>query len=312
MNHRGYHSFVSCRSCGHVVKCPNCDVALTYHVGGNARLHCHYCGHTEDPPSKCPECGSERIRYFGAGTQQVEAELAKQFPGIRTLRMDMDTTSGKDGHAKILEAFRAGEADVLVGTQMIAKGLDFPAVTVVGVIAADMTLNLPDYRARERTFQLLTQVAGRAGRGSEKGQVVIQTYKPEDAVIRAAARQDYRGFFEEELERRRVALYPPFTVMARLLVESTDGEAARRHVEVLCHRCEQLLQENPAFQAACLLMHMEQPPMAMLRGKTRYQLLLKLHVRPETERLAAALSDMSREEIPGLDIYFEYNPATMM
>ena len=181
-------------------QCPNCDVALTYHVGGTARLHCHYCGHTEEPPSKCPECGSERIRYFGAGTQQVEAELTKQFPGIRTLRMDMDTTSGKDGHAKILEAFRAGEADVLVGTQMIAKGLDFPAVTVVGVIAADMTLNLPDYRARERTFQLLTQVAGRAGRGSEKGQVVIQTYKPEDAVIRAAARQDYRGFFEEELE----------------------------------------------------------------------------------------------------------------
>ena len=312
MNHRGYHSFVSCRSCGHVVKCPNCDVALTYHVGGTARLHCHYCGHTEEPPSKCPECGSERIRYFGAGTQQVEAELTKQFPGIRTLRMDMDTTSGKDGHAKILEAFRAGEADVLVGTQMIAKGLDFPAVTVVGVIAADMTLNLPDYRARERTFQLLTQVAGRAGRGSEKGQVVIQTYKPEDAVIRAAARQDYRGFFEEELERRRVALYPPFTVMARLLVESADGDAARRHVEVLCHRCEQLLQEEPAFQEACILMHMEQPPMAMLRGKSRYQLLFKLHVRPETERFAAALSDMSREEIPGLDIYFEYNPATMM
>ncbi len=312
MNHRGYHSFVSCRSCGHVVKCPNCDVALTYHLGKGGQLHCHYCGHAENPPEKCPECGSTRIRYFGAGTQQVEEALYQQFPGIRVLRMDTDTTSGKDGHAKILEAFRSGEADVLVGTQMIAKGLDFPSVTVVGVIAADMTLNLPDYRARERTFQLLTQVAGRAGRGREKGLVIVQSYKPEDAVICAAARQDYRGFFEEELERRRVALYPPFTVMARLLVESPDAGAAKRHVEVLYNRCEQLFQEYPAFREVCLLMHMEQPPMSMLRGKSRYQLLFKLHVKPETERIAAALSDMSREEIPGLDIYFEYNPTTMM
>lgn len=312
MNHRGYHSFVSCRSCGYVVKCPQCDVALTYHMGKTGELHCHYCGHTQPPPETCPSCSSRRIRYFGAGTQQVEAELYKSFPGVRVLRMDTDTTSGKDGHAKILEAFREGKADVLVGTQMIAKGLDFPSVTVVGVIAADMTLNLPDYRARERTFQLLTQVAGRAGRGQEKGTVIIQTYRPEDTVIRAAARQDYRGFFEQELERRRVALYPPFTVMARLLVESTDADAARRHIEVLNNRCEQLLQENPGFQAACLLMHMEQPSISMLRGKTRYQLLFKLHVRRETELLSAALADMSRESIPGLDIYFEYNPVTMM
>lgn len=191
MNRRGYNSFVSCRSCGYVVKCPNCDVAMTYHVVGSgqteAKLHCHYCGFAALPPNTCPKCGSKYIRYFGAGTQKIEEELKKLFPQENVIRMDIDTTSGKDGHAKLLDEFRSGRAKLLVGTQMIAKGLDFPKVTLVGVIAADMTLNLPDYRARERTFQLLTQVAGRAGRGTLPGQVIIQTYKPEDEVIQTAA-----------------------------------------------------------------------------------------------------------------------------
>lgn len=179
MNRRGYNSFVSCRNCGQSVKCPNCDIAMTYHlIGGDGQLHCHYCGHAAPVPNKCPECGSPYIRYFGAGTQKVEDDLKKLLPDVSVVRMDIDTTAGKDGHRKLLDTFRSGKAQVLVGTQMIAKGLDFPKVTLVGVIAADQTLNLPDYRSRERTFQLLTQVAGRAGRSTLPGQVVIQTYKP--------------------------------------------------------------------------------------------------------------------------------------
>ena len=312
MNHRGYYSFVACRSCGITIKCPACDVALTYHIGGNPMLHCHYCGHTEPLPTVCPECGSEKIRHFGAGTQQVEAELKRVFPGVRVARMDTDTTSGKDGHAKILEAFREKRADVLVGTQMIAKGLDFPAVTVVGVIAADMTLHFPDYRAGERTFQLLTQVAGRAGRGNSPGHVIIQTYRPEDPIIQASSRQDYRGFFEKELERRRVALYPPFTAMARLLVESQDAKAAEKTCEQLYARCQKLLQEDAALGELCLLLHMEQPTLTMLRGRARYHILMKLHVRQETEKLIGAFTEMSRESVPGVDVFFEYNPTTMM
>ena len=313
MNRRGYNAFISCRSCGHVMKCPNCDVSLTYHVqGGDGQLHCHYCGHAEPPPQVCPECGSRYIRYFGAGTQKVEEELRLLFPGIGVARMDIDTTSGKDGHQRLLDEFRSGRARVLVGTQMIAKGLDFPRVTLVGVVAADMTLNLPDYRSRERTFQLLTQVAGRAGRGELPGQVIIQTYKPEDPTILASARQDYRAFFEEEFARRRTGLYPPFTILARLLVESTAEAAAREHAQALHRRCEALLDSHPVWKKRTLLMRLDQPSVTILRGKSRWQILFKLLVHKETEAFAAELTAMAREEVPGVDTYFEYNPTTMM
>ena len=313
MNRRGYNAFISCRSCGHVMKCPNCDVSLTYHVqGGDGQLHCHYCGHAEPPPQVCPECGSRYIRYFGAGTQKVEEELRRLFPGIGVARMDIDTTSGKDGHQRLLDEFRSGRARVLVGTQMIAKGLDFPRVTLVGVVAADMTLNLPDYRSRERTFQLLTQVAGRAGRGELPGQVIIQTYKPEDPTILASARQDYRAFFEEEFARRRTGLYPPFTILARLLVESTAEAAAREHAQALHRRCEALLDSHPVWKKRTLLMRLDQPSVTILRGKSRWQILFKLLVHKETEAFAAELTAMAREEVPGVDTYFEYNPTTMM
>ena len=313
MNHRGYYSFVSCRKCGKTLHCPHCDVSLTYHIGrGDGRLHCHYCGYAQSVPDRCPECGSEKIRYFGSGTQKVEEELNRLFPDYAVGRMDLDTTGGKDGHAKILEAFRSGRTRILVGTQMIAKGLDFPQVTLVGVLAADMSLNLPDYRAREKTFQLLTQVAGRAGRGMEKGNVVIQTYRPEDPVIQLAAQQDYRAFFEMELERRRIALYPPYTVMARLLVESADADLARQYAERLYQRCEQLVTEQPGWQECRLMMNLEQPILGLLRGKVRWQVLMKLRIRPQTAEMAAAFSAMAREEAPGLDVYFEYNPSTMM
>ena len=313
MNRRGYNSFVSCRSCGHVVKCPQCDVAMTYHVsGGDGRLHCHYCGHTAEHPTQCPSCGSKYIRFFGAGTQKVEEELRKLFPGVGVVRMDIDTTSGKDGHQRLLDEFRSGRARILVGTQMIAKGLDFPKVTLVGVVAADMTLNLPDYRSRERTFQLLTQVAGRAGRGELPGQVIIQTYKPEDPIIQASARQDYRAFFEEEFDRRRAGLYPPFTIMARLLVESESEGAARRHAAALYARCQELMAQHPLWKKRTLMMLLDQPSVTMLRGKYRWHVLFRLLAHPDTEALVGALTALGRETCEGVNTYFEYNPTNMM
>lgn len=313
LNRRGYNSFVSCRSCGLTMKCPNCDVALTYHLsGGDGRLHCHYCGYMTDTPTTCPECGSKYIRYFGAGTQKVEDELHKLLPGITVVRMDIDTTSGKEGHAKILDEFRSGRARILVGTQMIAKGLDFPRVTLVGVIAADMTLNLPDYRSRERTFQLLTQVAGRAGRGTIPGEVIVQTYKPEDEIIQASAKQDYRAFFELEFSRRRTGLYPPFTILTRLLVESHSEMHARKAAEALYGRCSQMLEQHPEWKKRTLMLLLDQPGVKVLRGKSRWHVMLKLLVNPATDELIAALTELSREPQENAEVYLEVNPTTMM
>ena len=220
INRRGYAGFLSCRSCGYVVKCPHCDVSLAAHRDG--KLVCHYCGHEEPMISVCPSCGSRHIGGFRAGTQQIEELVKREFPSARVLRMDMDTTKEKDGHEKILEAFANGEADVLIGTQMIVKGHDFPNVTLVGVLAADLSLYTDDYRAGERTFQLLVQAAGRAGRGSEAGEVVIQTYSPEHYSIETAAKQDYEAFYREELTYRSMMGYPPVEQLAAILVTGED------------------------------------------------------------------------------------------
>ncbi|SEK98660.1 primosomal protein N' [Paenibacillus sp. OK003] len=209
LNRRGYSTFVMCRSCGYVAGCPECDISLTYHQRSN-NLRCHYCGYAEAAPEVCPDCGSEHIRYFGTGTQRVEEELAKLFPGIRVIRMDVDTTSEKGSHEKLLKQFREKKADVLLGTQMVAKGLDFPDVTLVGVITADSALNLPDFRAAEKTFQLLTQVAGRAGRHQLPGEVFVQSYTPEHYSIGHASQHDYVSFVREELLHRRNLQYPPY------------------------------------------------------------------------------------------------------
>ncbi len=209
LNRRGYSTFVMCRSCGYTALCPHCDISLTFHQKSRV-MRCHYCGYAEQAPTKCPSCESEHIRYFGTGTQRVEEELAKLFPGMRVIRMDVDTTTEKNAHEKLLKQFGDRHADVLLGTQMVAKGLDFPHVTLVGVIAADTSLHLPDFRAAERTFQLLTQVAGRAGRHHLPGEVVIQTYAPEHYAIRTAQHHDYSAFVLEELKHRHVMGYPPF------------------------------------------------------------------------------------------------------
>lgn len=220
LNRRGYAGFVSCRSCGYVVKCPHCDVSLTSHRGG--KLVCHYCGYEESEYYLCPECGSKHFGGFRAGTQQIEELVCAEFPQARILRMDMDTTKDKDGHEKILEVFANEEADILIGTQMIVKGHDFPNVTLVGILAADMSLYADDYRAGERTFQLLAQAAGRAGRGREKGEVVIQTYSPEHYAIETAAAQNYEAFFEEEIAYRQLMGYPPVEQLLAILVSGED------------------------------------------------------------------------------------------
>ena len=217
LNRRGYSTFVVCRECGYVVSCPNCDISLTFHSQGQA-MRCHYCNHRELPPLTCPKCASRYIRFFGQGTQRVEEDLQGLLPAASILRLDFDTTRSGEAHRIILGSFRRQEASILVGTQMMAKGLDFPNVTLVGVIAADQTLNMPDFRARERTFQLLTQVAGRAGRSTKPGEVIIQTYSPTDSAIMRAAQHDFRGFFWEEIHYRKERNYPPYTHIIRVLL----------------------------------------------------------------------------------------------
>lgn len=231
LNRRGYAGFVSCRACGHVIKCPHCDVSLSLHHGG--RMVCHYCGYQTQAPKKCPSCGSVYIGAFRAGTQQVAEAAAKAFPGARILRMDFDTTRQKGGHERILEAFSRKQADILVGTQMIVKGHDFPGVTLVGVLAADLSLYAGDYRAAERTFQLLVQAAGRAGRGDTPGVAVIQTYSPDHYSIETAAAQDYQAFFEKEMAFRRMMNYPPAAHLMALYLMSEDEEALNRGAERL-------------------------------------------------------------------------------
>lgn len=229
LNRRGYAGFISCRACGHVMKCPHCDVSLSEHKGG--RLICHYCGHEEPAVRTCPQCGSKYISGFRAGTQQIEEKLKELFPGVRVLRMDADTTRTKDSYEQILSAFSLGEADVLIGTQMIVKGHDFPNVTLVGVLAADLSLSVGDYRSGERTFALLTQAVGRAGRGELPGEAVIQTYQPEHYSITHAADQDYKGFYEEEILYRELLRYPPVCNMLAVQIFSVDENRGKELAE---------------------------------------------------------------------------------
>ena len=237
LNRRGYAGFVSCRSCGQVMKCPHCDVSLSEH--NNGRLLCHYCGYETVKPQACPVCGSPYIGGFKAGTQQIEKVVKEAFPGVRTLRMDFDTTRTKGSYEKILSAFALHEADVLIGTQMIVKGHDFPDVTLVGIVAADLSLNAEDYRCSERTFQLLCQAVGRGGRGNKPGEAVIQTYHPDHYSIQAAAVQDYEAFYQEEMSYRMLLDYPPASHMMAVLGSCPEEELlvqAMHYLELYIHR----------------------------------------------------------------------------
>ncbi len=310
INRRGHSTFVSCRACGYVVKCDQCDVTMTWHQAENA-LRCHYCGRTLPPPEKCPKCASRYIKYFGAGTQKVQEEVRRLFPDARVARLDIDTTREKDAHERILNRFKTGEANVLVGTQMIAKGLDFPNVALVGVVAADLSLNLPDYRSVERTFQLITQVAGRAGRAEVPGRVVVQTYDPEHYGIRLAAAQDYRAFYTRESAHRRAALYPPFTMIARIIYSGRDAEAVAAAAQADEVRLGAYLDESGARADTVQLGAME-APIRLIRGDTRWQLMIKLYFKADLEAVAARMQALADAAPDGVRAELEINPNNMI
>lgn len=269
LNRRGYSTFVSCRKCGEALTCPSCNVSYTYHASDKA-LVCHYCGKEVPVPKTCPSCGSHYIRYFGTGTQKIEEETRRLFPEASVLRMDADTTTGKNGHARILELFGKGKADILIGTQMIAKGHDFPNVTLVGILAADLSLNLGTYQAAETCFQLITQAAGRAGRGELAGRVFIQTYQPENHAIRMAAAQDYEGFYQEEILLRQAMEYPPFShIFSVFITGEMEQEvilAAQRLGAYMNHYAE---------RAGCTVVGPAPAPLPKFRGEFRWQIFAK-------------------------------------
>jgi len=268
LNRRGFSQFVLCRECGHVVRCPDCAVSYTYHAAPAEHLRCHYCDGMRAVPGSCPQCGGRYLRPFGAGTQRVETLVQELFPGARVQRIDMDTTARKGAHTRLFEAVRRGEVDVIVGTQMVAKGLDFPNVTLVGVVAADSALHVPDFRAAERTFQLLTQVGGRAGRGADPGRVVVQTYAPDHYSIVAARNYDDEGFYRTEAAYRKGGGYPPFGQLVRILVSGVQGvEAAARAVAQAVRSC--------ATGTSVTVSGPSPAPLQRLRGRERWHVLIK-------------------------------------
>lgn len=271
LNRRGYSTAIQCPACGHVVRCEDCDIALTHHRGEN-RAVCHYCDYTIESPNACPECQSDRIRYSGLGTQRLEQEIRRRFPRVPCLRMDSDTMQKPGSHEEALAKFREGEVKILFGTQMIAKGLDFPNVTLVGVINADTALHFPDFRAAERTFQLVTQVAGRTGRGEKGGRVLVQTFSPEHPAIQAAIRHDYAAFAQQELPARREYRYPPTAAMIRLIFRGATECTTEQFAD---HVTDRLLEATERTKANVRILGPAEAPIAKLRGKHRFHSLLQ-------------------------------------
>lgn len=310
INRRGYAGFVSCRSCGYVVKCPHCDVSLTFHQKYGQRdgsLKCHYCGYEIPMMPKCPECGSPYIAAFGTGTQKIEEMLKREFPEAGVLRMDMDTTKGKEGHEKILSAFMEHKADILVGTQMIVKGHDFPDVTLVGVLAADLSLYAGDYHSSERTFQLLCQAAGRAGRGEKPGEVVIQTYNPEHYSILTAAKQDYPAFYEQEILYRKMLSYPPAAHMLVVFAAAKEEDLAIKGVNALKEiTLSQLVSKEAVFVG----------PAAATVGKVNDIYRQVLYVKAVHYEILKEIKDFMEgyiscsEEFKRLSVQFDFDPVT--
>lgn len=269
LNRRGFSTFVSCRSCGYVFKCDECDISMTYHKNG--LLICHYCGKTKREPRECPKCHSKYVKFFGAGTQRVEEEVKKYFNNVRILRMDVDTTRDKHSYERIYNTFKNGEADILIGTQMVSKGLDFKNVTLVGILAADMSINIPDYRAAERTFQIITQVAGRAGRGDKQGEVLIQTYTPQHYSLQYAVNYDYEGFYEKEFTVRAMMKYPPFGKL--LLINGTSKKE-----ELLKNFMHKITMMIKPLVESCLYIEILGPIPCMiskLKENYRWQIVIK-------------------------------------
>ncbi len=305
LNRRGFSSFVACRACGERVQCINCTIALTYHKR-DRRLLCHYCGYAQKVPSVCPKCASEHIYFLGLGSERVEEELHQGFPTARIARLDRDTVTGKRQYESILHEFREGNYDMLVGTQMIAKGHDIPNVTLVGVISADVGLGMPDFRAAERTFQLLTQVAGRAGRGSVPGIVLVQTINPDHYAVRLAAAQDYQAFYEKELAFRRALHYPPFSAMANLLVRSEQKEAAMR-------MSSELAMEFTPPPEKLKIMGPAEAPVARLKNEYRYQFLIKAASRKALNELLQSVRSFAQKHKWGATaLVIDVDPLSLM
>ncbi|MBE7032717.1 MAG: primosomal protein N' [Ruminococcaceae bacterium] len=307
LNRRGYSTFISCRDCGFVFTCPNCNVSLTYHKNGDV-LTCHYCGHREKVNAVCPNCQSTRVRDFGKGTQKAEEQIESIFPDGKILRMDADTTSGKRGHEKLLDKFTDENIDILLGTQMVTKGLDFEDVTLVGVLAADASLNVDDFRAQERTFNLITQVCGRAGRGEKEGRCVIQTYSPENPTLLLAAKQDYKAFYEEEIMYRREFLYPPFCDIINITVSSSDKEEAQKKAAEIAMKLRVALRsyDNCSFYGPAAA------PLSRIQGRHRVRLWLKCKADEEFIKiLREAIYESSQKRNSDLSIVADINPYSM-
>ena len=307
LNRRGYSSFVLCRSCGESIHCPNCDVTLTYHQSERV-IVCHYCNHRQAAPSACPQCRGPHIYYIGEGTEQIEELLQQQFPALRIARIDRDTTSRRRVFEKSLLAFSAGELDMLVGTQMLAKGHDFPKVTLVGVVSVDAGLQLPDFRAAERTFQLITQVAGRAGRGERPGRVLVQTYHPHHYALRHAGAQDYAGFYDEEIRYRQNHSYPPFVALASILVHGPDLSRTRETALELRKELDLANRDR-----ACRVLGPAPAPLARLKGEHRMHLLIKSRQRRLLRQLVStATSAVTARKHNPRTINVEIDPISIM
>ena len=307
LNRRGYSSFILCRSCGETVQCPNCDVTLTYHRSERV-IVCHYCNHREAVPRVCPSCGKKYIYYVGAGTEQLEEMLRLLFPALRVARIDRDTTARRKVFEQTLIDFSAGRIDTLVGTQMLAKGHDFPNVTLVGVVSVDAGLALPDFRSAERTFQLITQVAGRAGRGDRPGRVLIQTYHPYHYALRHACAQDYEAFYEEELRYRQNHSYPPFVALASLLVHGPDLGKVRNDSLELRKQLDLVNQERK-----CRVLGPAPAPLSRLKGEHRFQLLIKSRSRKDLRQVAdAAMRAVADSGVNLRSINLEIDPVSIM
>ena len=309
LNRRGYSTFIMCRNCGYIAKCKNCDINLTYHSNTN-KLKCHYCGREENVLTICPECGSKQIRYFGTGTQKLELEINKIFPEATTIRMDVDTVSKKNSHEQILDKFKNENIDILIGTQMVVKGHHFPNVTLVGVIAADGSLNIDDFRANEKTFQILTQVAGRAGRGEEKGKVIIQTYNPDNFSIECAKKQDYELFYNTEIGMRKQLKYPPFCDIILMGFSSEN----KKEVEKIANSIHLYLKNRVINENIGIILYKAIPsPIDRIKNKYRWRILIKCKFSEEIiDLLNDALEYSKKLKAKETRITIDLNPNNMM
>lgn len=309
LNRRGFSTFIMCRNCGYTVKCKNCNISMTYHKREN-KLKCHYCGYEEKVLTLCPECGSDKIRYFGTGTQKLEEQINKIFPQATTIRMDMDTVTKKHSHEEILNRFQEEKIDILIGTQMIVKGHHFPNVTLVGVVAADSSLNIDDYRASERTFDLLVQVAGRAGRENFPGKVFIQTYNPENYSIEYAKKQNYEEFYQAEISLRKQLKYPPF---CDIIIIGLSGTLEKEVIKVAAEIYQNLKQNIQEKQLECLILEPIAAPISKIKNKYRWRMVLKGILEEKlTETIYDSVTPFYTKRIGDIRITIDTNPTSML